>query len=152
MTLQINAADPLNVLASTKGVVENAQFVSINEGNFEKTAKLVKDRFGDGIRGQDAAIQSTGKADDDLQLIFLEDAVNFCFWADQGASKWQIEKADGALTTGGWYGPCGVLRARAAERVPDVGCPLPFNPVARGWREIFHGGGRRADSLACRAR
>lgn len=104
MELKINRTDPLGILKSTKKVLEKAKFVSIKENNLDKISKLIKDRFKNKISYQEIGVSFVNNTEDSLQLLFLEDVVNFCFWPDKGAPKWQVKTVDGKITSGGWYG------------------------------------------------
>jgi hypothetical protein len=104
MKLQIIKDDPLGILASTKPVVEQAHFVLIHDDKLESLAKSVTERFNKGLDGQELGFESTGNLIDDIQLIFIEDAVNFCFWPDDRQPKWEVEWPDQNTIAGGWYG------------------------------------------------
>jgi hypothetical protein len=118
MKFQIQTADPFKVLASTKGAVETARFVSINGENLAQIAEKIEERFKKGLGIAEMGLHSAGGLRNDLQLIFLEDAVNFCFWAEKDAPKWQIGGADGTWTTGGLYGLQACFGRGLKNRVP----------------------------------
>lgn len=103
MKLDTEKDDPLHVLGSTKKVLEGAQFVSLKEENVAQFAELIRKRFQQGLDSE-VGYSTTGNLDDDLQLVFIEDAVNFCFWAGKNEPKWQVTDKNGSLTTGGWFG------------------------------------------------
>ncbi len=99
---KIISEDPLNILGSTKQVVEDSQFVSIKEENLEAVANKVAERIEQGIE-QAMGFKSVGNLADDVQRVFIEDSVNFCFWAGKGESKWQTKLPNGDLASG-WFG------------------------------------------------
>lgn len=49
MNFKITCDDPLNILESTKPVVEKANFVFLDDFKIEKTAKEVADRLEQGL-------------------------------------------------------------------------------------------------------
>lgn len=103
MKLEIKQPDPLNVLGSTKAIVENSRFVFIDESKIDEIAPKILERFNQGLDAYEIGMTTTGSFEKDIQLVFVENAVNFCFWAGKDEKKWQVEK-NGKLTEGGWYG------------------------------------------------
>ncbi len=116
--LQTEISDPLNILSSTKQVADSFQFVSINEESLENLSQEIIKRFGQGLSNQELGFTVSGDLERDLQTIFVEDAVNFCFWASKGQSKWQIELPDGGKTEGGWFGLQACFERALLEHVP----------------------------------
>jgi len=80
--LKIKIEDPLRILESTETVLKKSQFVSVDEENISKTANHILNRFQKGFSAQELDMGARDILENDLQLIFLEDAVNFCFWPD----------------------------------------------------------------------
>ena len=103
MLFDITVADPLEVLASTRRVLESAQFVEINERRLKHISKLVANKIKKGLEDASTSFGTRANGVHNAQLIFIEDAVNFCFWAEKGKEKWQIEWPEGNIVTGGWY-------------------------------------------------
>jgi dihydrofolate reductase len=118
MELQLTQEDPLNILGSTKLVLENSKHVFINHEKLKETAQKIKERFQQGIGSQEMGYTVTGNLENDVQLIFIEDVVNFCFWASKNEPKWQIELADGGATEGGWFGLQACFERGLKEGVP----------------------------------
>lgn len=118
MNLKIGKNDPFNVLGSTKAVVKNAKFVFINEQNLKLFSDLLKKRFEDGLDNSNSGDNLRSNLKIELQTIFLEDAVNFCFWAGKSSRRWQIEKKGGAISQGGWYGLKGCFERALQNKVP----------------------------------
>lgn len=118
MNLKITTADPFNILSSTKFVVENAKDVSINESNIKDIILPVKLRLKKGVDEATASAGSLGDPDKDYQLIFLEDCVNFCFWAEKDKEKWQVEYPKGNIVTGGWFGLEACFMRAIENKVP----------------------------------
>jgi hypothetical protein len=131
-----NKPDPLNVRKSTSGVFENMKFIEVDLDKIEETAnrvnKLIKQEqiLDEGQFGQKNPSQ---------QLIFVLDAINFCFWSTPDQEKWQIEFPKGTIVKGGWYGLVAVFK-RAREHDIDL---LDANYLERlsfkKAKEIFEG-------------
>jgi hypothetical protein len=85
---KIENIDPFNVLSSTKTVVEKLQYITIHENNLNKISKLISERLKKGIDTEDQHFGETGSLENDIQLIFIEDVVNFCFWQEKDKPKW----------------------------------------------------------------
>lgn len=118
MELKLIQEDPLKILKTTKQVVENAQHVFINLEKLEETAKKIVNRFSQGLSSEDMGYTVTENLDNDVQLIFIEDVVNFCFWASKDKPKWQVELPDGSATEGGWFGLQTCFERGIKEGVP----------------------------------
>ncbi|MBI2027972.1 MAG: hypothetical protein HYT07_00035 [Candidatus Levybacteria bacterium] len=79
MTLEIKTLDPLKILTTTKSVVEKAQFVHLNEDGLEQISMRVEKRLAQGLGTAEEGFGATGDFVTDVQLIFLQEATNFCF-------------------------------------------------------------------------
>ena len=138
MKLETTQSDPLNVLATTKPVVENSKFVFINEEKIPELSEKILERFGLGLDTELMGFGITGSLENDVQLIFLEDAVNFCFWADKDRQKWQVERNDGTKTEGGWYGLKTCFERAISEGIPlwdaDYLSSIPIEDVKKVFR------------------
>ncbi len=115
---KIIAEDPLNILKSTQTVLENSRFVFINDKNLEPLTEKVLERFSRGLFNLEQDYGSTGNTEKNIQLIFIENAVNFCFWPDKDKIKWQIEWPAGNIVSGGWYALKACFDRALAEGVP----------------------------------
>ncbi len=112
-------SDPLVVRNSTRRVMESALSVSINKAGLSVFASAIRERFSAGLDSPADAFAAKGDLSTDLQLVFVEDVVNFSFWAGKDEPLWQIQDDTGGLTTGGWYG----LRA-CFDRGLRAGVPI----------------------------
>lgn len=99
---EITTPDPLGILKATAFVVKEARFVTFGpyqipkiipelEKSLKKKPPPVDNHFGFNDRTEKGA-----------QLIFVEDAINFCYWPDPGKERWVIEYPKGKVTKGGW--------------------------------------------------
>jgi len=118
MEFKIDRPDPLGILRSTKKVVETAKFVSIKNENIDKISNRIKERFEKGIGSQEIGVSPIENMENSLQLLFLEDVVNFCFWPDEGTPKWQVETIDEKITSGGWYSLQACFERGLKNRIP----------------------------------
>jgi len=119
MKLEILKDDPLNILKTTKYVVENAQYVSLDESKIDDViANKILERFNKGLDNEyELGTNLTGKIEDNLQLTFIENSVNFCFWPTRGEPKWEVEWPIGEKVQGGWYGLVNCFKRAIAEGV-----------------------------------
>ncbi len=88
--LAIIHPDPLGILTSTKKVVENSVDVSIRPETIAEAAQAIMERKKQGFDTFETGFGSAEDLADAVQLIFLEDVVNFCFWPDKGEKKWEV--------------------------------------------------------------
>jgi hypothetical protein len=118
VNLKITSADPFRVLESTRSVLEDARFVFIKEENIPILAGQIRNRFPQGVSLEQIGFRSTGDPEKDIQRIFIENNVNFCFWAGKGREKWKVEWPKGNLIDGGWYGLAACFDRALAENIP----------------------------------
>lgn len=137
--LKIITEDPLNVLKSTRTALENSRFVFINDEKLEPMAERVLERFKRGLFNLEHDYGSTGDVEKNLQLIFIEDAVNFCFWPDKGMPKWQIEWPPGNIVSGGWYTMKACFERALAEGVPILDAGYLADVSLRDVQNFFRG-------------
>lgn len=102
MELKTTSIDPLKVLTSTKEVMDSARFVKINYDRLPSLTQKIKERIDNGLESASLSFGSSGDYERDVQLIFIEDVVNFCFWEEKSKEKWFVEWK-GKKIRGGWY-------------------------------------------------
>lgn len=104
--LKLTTNDPLLILASTKQVLDGARDVHIDSEKLDILTKTLDVELSAGLGRTEGAGQGViGITDNygrDIQLIFIENVVNFCFWAEKGHQKWETSWR--GKTRGGWYG------------------------------------------------
>lgn len=84
-------SDSVNVLETTEYVVKHTKSVSLHE---EKVDGLVPKILEYMAKNQHDIVVNPGTKEtfeQDAQQIFLQDAVNFCYWAEKDKPKWEIE-------------------------------------------------------------
>lgn len=99
---KIKTPDPLGILTSTADVLREAKFISFNLSKIPRIILLLKEALKKERPTQKEHFgfkEETGKG---AQLIFAEDAINFCYWPSPGESRWIIEYPKGNITKGGW--------------------------------------------------
>ncbi|HKZ43058.1 MAG TPA: hypothetical protein VJ044_19010, partial [Candidatus Hodarchaeales archaeon] len=90
--------DPLEVRRTTSEVVGNLQFVKIDHNRIGKVVHTLKAR----LKSRRLLTETQfGKVRIEPQRVFIQDAINFCFWSRKGESKWAIEFPSGE-TKDGW--------------------------------------------------
>lgn len=115
---KIISGDPLKVLESTRSVLQSAKFVSIKGENIVGLAKKIQERFPQGVSMEAIGFKSTGNLENDIQRLFIENNVNFCFWAAKDEPKWQVEWPKGNIVSGGWFGLAACFDRVLAENIP----------------------------------
>lgn len=137
MNLKIIKDDPLKILYSTKYVLENAKFVEINEKAIDKITKVLEKRLKKGLVEAEYGLGATGDFNKDVQLVFIEDVVNFCFWAEKDKAKWQVEWPKGNIINGGWYGLKACFERALAEKVPILDAKYLANIKLKEVKHFF---------------
>ncbi len=129
MKLEIRSPDPLGILGSTQYFVENAKFVRIDQGRLKEAAKIIgrEAKKGTDILAED--FNMTGKLENDIQLVFVENTINFCYWSDLNKPRFSIEYPKGNFVEGGWWGMVACFRRALDEKVPmlDARCLSQFD-------------------------
>ncbi len=118
MEFSTTKPDPFRILASTKRVLEEAKFVSLNTKAVNENVQRIDEYLKEREDFPDHGHRLTGNFETDVQLIFFESAMGFCFWAKPGEPKWGIEMPDGEKVDG-WYGV-----AASFKRAHDEGVPV----------------------------
>lgn len=118
MRFNLTQEDPLAILSSTKPIVESLEYVEIHDTALTKMSVVIEEKL---QKGLDIAENHFGIGEDlvdAIQLIFLEDVVNFCFWAKKDTPKWQVAWPEGSAAAGGWYSLTKCFMRAIAEGVP----------------------------------
>jgi len=142
MKLEIIKEDPLNILITTRDVLENAQYVFIDENKInDDISNKISERFKKGLDGEyELGVNLTGNLEDDLQIIFIENSVNFCFWPNKGEPKWEVEwPIGGEKIFGGWFGLVNCFKRGIVEGVPILDPKDLRNITLEEARKFFRG-------------
>ena len=91
MELEIKTPDPFKILASTMAVMENAKYVMLNQKAVEDNVAHIGEYLKEHSDFPDHGHRLTGDFKTDVQLIFFESMMGFCFWALPREPKWGIE-------------------------------------------------------------
>lgn len=101
--------DPLRIRTSTALVVENAQSVSLSMDGIHKLCQSLEQK------NINPDILPGKKISSDR--VFFQNVVNFCFWAEKGKPKWEIEY-HGRRVKGGWYNLVACFDRSLEEGIP----------------------------------
>jgi hypothetical protein len=129
--------DPLNVLSSTKPYMENPHFVRINEKKIKEISLDIKKRLEKGLDMADTHFGPTKNLAEGLQLIFLEDTVNFCFWAEKNKPKWEVEWPKGNKVIGGWFGLTTCFQRAIIKKTPILDSDYLIELDIENVKELF---------------
>ena len=121
-TYSLNEADDtLGVLSSTRAVVEQGENVWINQERLEQLASSWAQNEESSEELDEALWNERYHFNDNTQRtanwVLLLDALNFCFWAEKGQPRWQIEY-QGERLNGYW------AEAASLKRAVEAGIPL----------------------------
>ena len=106
--------DPLNIRKSTANVVKKSYFVSIKPDKIKNLSQVLKKR----IRNHQLLTDTQfGIHQEFSQRIFIQDAINFCFWAKKGKHKWTVEYPKGTIRDG-WFALTACFDRAIAEGIP----------------------------------
>jgi hypothetical protein len=83
--------DALKVLETTRPHVESPKHVHINYKALDGLTQKVKNRIDATLPERDEEFFSLGDYQKDIQVVFLENVVNFCFWSKKNKEKWKVE-------------------------------------------------------------
>lgn len=138
MIFNILGPDPLDILSSTKTIVEKLQFITIHEDRLNTLATLIgKNIHADEKIDLEKHFGHTDNLEQALQIIFLEDVVNFCYWAEKGKAKWVIEWPKGTISSGGWYTLTKCFERAQGEKIPVLDPDCLINLTAKQARNFF---------------
>lgn len=79
----------LNVLETSKFIVENSELVNISQDGIDKLCESIHE--------EDLNVTESGWThyqwpyEELVPLLFIFDAVNFCFWAGKDQPKWAVD-------------------------------------------------------------
>lgn len=141
MKLGIIKEDPLNILNTTRDVLRSAKYVSIDEVKInDDISSKISERFEKGLDNEyELGVNLTGKLEDDLQIIFIENSVNFCFWPNKGEPKWEVEWPIEGKIFGGWFGLVNCFKRAMKEGIPILDPKYLSNITLEEARKIFRG-------------
>ena len=110
-----NSSDPLRIRKTTAPVFNNLKLIEVNEEKIKKVASLVREKID---KKQLLTEEQFGSAEPTPQLIFVLDAINFCFWAKKGEEKWTVEYPQGNFISNGWFALTASIERARKEKVP----------------------------------
>ncbi|MDP2585582.1 MAG: queuosine salvage family protein [Candidatus Levybacteria bacterium] len=139
MNFKITSDDPFRVLASTLPIVESLKYVKIHKENLDRIAEIISDKLKSGIAAEEMHFEDAGNLRDNIQLIFLEDVVNFCFWAEKGKPKWEVEWPKGSKTVDGWFALTECFVRTLVQNKPILKTTYLENISLKDVRSIFMG-------------
>lgn len=128
---------PDDIYRSAEFVMGQSKDVYIDESELPQLAKLVTEKFHKGFGNIDEAFGSTGDLHRDINLIFFETAVNFCFWSQTPEDKWKVKCGDDI--SGGWYGLRNAFTRALKNNLPVYDADFMSKLNLEKARELFLG-------------
>lgn len=135
MHLTTDRTDPLHVLRSTRSVLENARTVQIHTDKIATVASALEQE----LASPRIRKATTGTLEYETQKVFVENTLNFCFWAEYNAQKWAVEWPLGVVTNGGWFSLVAALDRAEENGFPIYDATYLSCLCLRDAREIFRG-------------
>ena len=139
MKLDIRQEDPLNILSSIKPVVENLDYITIHQDKISALSAIIAKKLEDGINMSQMHFGKTDNLSDSMQLIFIEDVVNFCFWAEKDKPKWQVEWPKKENPSGGWFGLTKCFQRAIEEKILVLDSNYLENIDIKKTQHLFRG-------------
>ncbi len=137
LNLDIRISDPLQILKTTKGVLEHAKFILLNPDALPAAAERVSARYTQGLGTATEAVGATGNLETDIQRVFVQDAVNFSFWPRPDEAKWRVAAERGEVT--GWHGIVACVSSAIREGVPILDANYLANISLADVENLFRG-------------
>ncbi|MFZ3099736.1 MAG: queuosine salvage family protein [Minisyncoccales bacterium] len=134
-------SDPFGILVAAANVARKSKFVFINEDKLDIVAAAVGKKLKSGLESAETSFWSAGNFEDDLRLVFFEDAVNFSFWNGAGMPQWRITYPEGVQANGGWYSLVAGFRRTIEEGIPVLDAEFVSKLTLDQCRKIFAGDG-----------
>ena len=117
MKFKILTKDLLNILSSTKQIVDKLKFIEFDFLKIDELANHIKNKVDEGFEDLNTHFGISENYEQNVQLIFIENVVNFCFWDEKDKGKWKIEWNNKKIN-GGWYGLKTCFQRALADNVP----------------------------------
>ena len=149
----IEQRDPLGILSTTKEVIQRARLVWIDTTQLEYLARSLLTPQNEATGQASGAAGITAPAwpaqyhffdgsERTLNWLLVLDALNFCFWAEKGQARWQIEYRGEVLN--GYWAEAAALRRAVEENKPlwDAGylSNIDRQELASIFRGLSHDG------------
>lgn len=128
---------PDDIVTGAEYVMDRARSVSIDESALVALADAVERRLERGIDTIETAFGTTGNLAHDVNIVFFETVVNFCFWADKNEDKWEVER-DG-VRLGGWYSLAACFERAISNGVPVYDAAYMANLTPGEAERLFAG-------------
>ena len=135
------SSDPLGILTATQDVVAGAQYVFLNYHYLETAARAIKAKLQGGLESAENYWGSGVPCDiaAAVQRVFLEDTVNFCYWAEAGREPWHVKWPENEPVKNGRYALAACFNRALGHRVPILNADFLAAMTLDQAAEIFAG-------------
>jgi len=137
MDLKIYSKDPFKILETTKEVVLSSVSVFISQEKIQEQSVFVLKVLEQGINEMGEGFNLLGNIKDNIQIVFIEDVVNFCFWSDLDQMRWRVEYNKGDQSKDGWSGLQACFIRALKEGVPVLDAKYLSNIKLEDVQKIF---------------
>lgn len=139
MQFVITTEDPLDILSSTKSIVEDLRHITIHKDKLQDIATAIAAQLQKQFAFEKTTAGDINTLHDAVQITFLQDVTNFCFWAEKDKPKWHIEWPKGVVTTGGEFGLRKSFHRALAENVPILDATYLRDLTLEQTQSLFRG-------------
>ncbi|MEK7560569.1 MAG: queuosine salvage family protein [Patescibacteria group bacterium] len=147
--LMTTEPDPFGILDATRGVLENARFVTMHPEAVPRAVEAVTKYFGSRLVEANRAWPKVAATFADcVQFVFLEDVVNFSFWADPKKETWCVEWPKGNFVRG-WYALDACFRRALRSNARILNARYLADMPYRDAKEFFMGVGGIPIPMEC---
>jgi hypothetical protein len=127
----------IDVLESTRYVIENSRFVKINRNRIKQLAEILRQRKMRSIRWN-YEYHFFDNGEKTCEYLFVLDSLNFCFWNKDEVEKWKTE--NGRLS--GYFALAYALKKAAESGKPKLEADSILKLSYRDFTRIFAGTGK----------
>ena len=137
MDLKINSKDPFKILETTREVLLSPYFVFLSIEKIREQSKLFSKILKQGINEMGEGFNLLGNIEDNVQIVFIEDVVNFCFWSDLDKTRWRVEYDKNKQSKDGWSGLQACFIRALEEGIPVLDANYLSNIKLEDVQHIF---------------
>lgn len=125
------------ILHSIEPIVKNSRFVRFNKEQIKLLAKKIRDYP---VPKWNETYQLKSNLTDTVQYYFFVDSINFCFWNNRGADKWEFY--DGKKWLDGYYAFSYAIKKAFLENSRLLNAKYLSEISYTEFRKIFQGKGK----------
>lgn len=130
--------DQFSIRKNAQEIASNALWVSISTQKITLLSKKITSQL---KKNRLLTDEQFGTVKKSPQLIFIQDAVNFCFWAKKNEKKWSVKYPKGTISDG-WYGLTACFNRAVEEDIPILDSRFLQKMSINDGKKLFRGVGK----------